>query len=87
MSDTEDLVNIGGTKESLATTTTYTSSVYDEIWYNTHEECDSQYNVTETMDNYQEWDNPPNILEDISPNYESASDHIKLDFYVDNRQP
>ena len=62
MSGTEDLVNINGTKESIATTTILTSSVYDEIWYNTHEECNLWYDVPETMNNYQEWDNPPNIL-------------------------
>ena len=61
---------------------TLTSSVYDKIWYNTHEECDSWYDVLETMENYQEWDNPSNILEDTSPNYEPASDHIKPDFYI-----
>ena len=37
MSGTEDLVNIDGTKESTVTTTTLMSSVYDKIWYNTHE--------------------------------------------------
>ena len=86
MSGIENLVNIDGTKESITTTTTLTSSVYDKIWYNTHEECDLQYNVPETMNNYQEWDDPLNILEDTSHNYEFASDHIKQDFYIDNRQ-
>ena len=86
MSGTEDLVNIDGTKESIATTTKLTSSVYDEIWYNTYAECDAWYNVPETMDNYQEWDNPPNVLENTSLNYESASDHLKPDFYINNRQ-
>ena len=52
MSGTEDLVNIDETKESTATTTTFTSSVYDEIWYDTHEECDLWYDVLKTMDNY-----------------------------------
>ena len=41
ISGTEDLVNIDGTKESITTTTTLTASVYDKIWYNTHEEYDS----------------------------------------------
>ena len=52
MSNTEDLVNIDRTKESIATTTTLTPSVYDEIWYNTHEECNLWYDVPETMDNH-----------------------------------
>ena len=54
ISGTEDLVNIDGTKESIATTTTLTSSVYDEIWYDTHEKCDLWYDVPEIMDGYQE---------------------------------
>ena len=40
MSGAEALANIEGTKESIASTTTLKSSVYDEIWYNTHEKCD-----------------------------------------------
>ena len=84
MSGIEDLVNIDGTTELIATTTTLTSCVYDKIWYSTHAECDSWYNVPETMYIYQEWDNPPNILEDTSPYYEPASDHIKPDFYIDD---
>ena len=86
MSGTEDLVNINGIKESISTTTTLTSNVYDKIWYNTHKECDLWYNVPETMDNYQEWDNLPNVLKDTSLNYESASDHIKSDFYISDHQ-
>ena len=86
MSGTEDLVNIDGTKESITTTTTLKSSVYDEIWYNAHEECGSWYDVPETMDGYQEWDNPSTILEDTSPNYKSASNHIKPEFYIGDRQ-
>merc|ERR1712238_195446 len=31
----------------------------DEIWYDTHAECDSWYDVLETMNGYQEWDDPP----------------------------
>ena len=61
-------------------------SVYDEIWYNTHEECDSWYNVPETMNGYQKWDDPPNILGNTSHNYESASGLIKPDFYVGNHK-
>merc|ERR1712238_523568 len=30
----------------------------DEIWYDTHEGCDSWYDVPETMNGYQEWDDP-----------------------------
>ena len=86
MSDTEDLTNIDRTKESIATTTTLTSSIYDEIWYNTHEICDLWYNIPETLNGYQEWDDPPNILEDTNPNYEFESGHIKPDFCINNCQ-
>ena len=86
MSGTEALANIDGTKESIPTTITLTSSVYDKIWYDIHEECNSWHNILETMKGYQEWDNPPKILEDTSPNYESASEHIKPDFYIDDCQ-
>ena len=87
MSGTETLANIVGTEESIATTTTLKASVYKEIWYDTNKECDLWHDVLETMNGYQEWDNPPNILEDTSPNYKFASEHIKPDFYIDNRQP
>ena len=82
MNGTEALANIDGTKESIATSTTLTSSVYDEIWYNTHEEYDSWHDILETINVYQEWDDPPNILEDTSPNYESASKHINQIFIL-----
>ena len=71
-------------KKKIATTTTLTPSVYDKILYNMHEECDSWYNVLETVNGYQKCDNPPNILEYTSPSYESASEHIKPDFYIDD---
>ena len=37
INSTEALANIHGTKESITTTTTLMSSVYNEIWYNTNE--------------------------------------------------
>ena len=52
MGGTEDLANIYVTKESIATTTTLMPSVYNQIWYNTHEEWDSWHNVLETMNGY-----------------------------------
>ena len=51
-----------------------------------HGECDSWHNVLETINSYQEWEDTPNIIEDTSPNYESASDHIKPDSYIGNCQ-
>ena len=86
MNGTESLTNIRETKESSATTTALMSSIYNEIWYNVHEECGLWYDVLETMNGYQEWDDPPKILEDTSPNYQSPSEHIKPDFYISDYQ-
>ena len=36
MNSTEDIINIDGTKELIATTTSLISSVYDKIWYYTN---------------------------------------------------
>ena len=58
----------------------------DETWYNANEEYDSWQEVPETMDNYQEWDDPPIILEDTSKNNESPKEHIEPDFYICERQ-
>ena len=83
---TEALANIDLTKESIATTTTPMSAIYNEIWYNAQEEWDSWHNILETMTGYQEWDDPPTILKDTSPNHESPKEHIGPDFYINNRQ-
>ena len=80
MNGTEALANIHGTKESIADITTLVSSVYNEIWYNVHEDCDLWHDVLETMNGYQEWDDSPIILEDTSPSYESLSEHIEPGF-------
>ena len=50
------------TKESVATTTTTMSTEDDEIWYNANKEYGSWHEVAKTMDNYQEWEDPPTIL-------------------------
>ena len=52
-------------KKSVATTTTPMSIKDNKIWNNNNEEYDAWYKVAETMDNYQEWDNPPIILEGL----------------------
>ena len=57
----------------------------DEIWYNAIEEYDSWYDIVETTDNYQEWDDPPIILKDTRKINESPKEHIKLDFYISKR--
>ena len=85
-SGTEDLADAEVTKESVPTTTTPMSAKDDEIWYNTIGEYDSWYKVAEIMDNYQERDNPPIILEDTSKTNESPKEHVEPDFYLGERQ-
>ena len=51
--------NSKATHDSVATTTAIMSEENNKTWYNAKEECDSWHNTTETMDNYQEWINPP----------------------------
>ena len=58
----------------------------DETWFDAYEEFDLWHNTPETMDNYKEWDKPPNILEDIGVINESMNEHIKPDFYISERQ-
>ena len=38
----------------------------DEIWYDTNEEYNLWHNGTETIDNYQEWIDPPTIVGDTN---------------------
>ena len=83
---TETLANTNVTKESITTTTTSMFTPYHEIWYNTHEECDSWHDVLETLDDYQEWNYPPTILEDTSHNNESPKEHIEPDFNIGDCQ-
>ena len=83
---TETAASIDFTKESIVTMTVFMSTEDDELWSNVHEESNLLYNVPETMDNYQEWDNSPNILQDTSIISQSPKEHIKLDFSIGKRQ-
>ena len=83
---TETAARIDFTKESIVTTTTSMSIKDDELWFNAHGESDSWCDVPETMDNYQEWDNTPNILGDTSIIDESPKEHIESDFYISECQ-
>ena len=47
---------------------------------------DLWYNTPETMDNYQERDNPPNIIGDRSNISGSLNKHIEQDFYISKCQ-
>ena len=59
---TETENNSNATQNSVATTITTISEGKDKIWYDTNEEYDSRHDATKTMDNYQEWINPPTVV-------------------------
>ena len=52
----------------------------DKTWYDANEEYDSWYRVAETMNNYQEWGDPPIVLKDTDKT-KPIDEHIKPDFY------
>ena len=56
----------------------------DKLWFDTQEEYDMWYNTPETTDNYQEWNDPPNIPEDMSSISESPNKHIEPDLILAN---
>jgi len=58
----------------------------DEPWFHAQEDFDLWYDTSETMDDYNEWDKPPNIHEDISISNESPNKHIEPDFYISECQ-
>ena len=82
----EIAASIKVTKESTTTTTIFMSIEDDEPWFDAHDQFYSWYNTPEIMDNYKEWDNPPNILGNTSITSESLNKHIKPDFYISKRQ-
>ena len=71
--------SIDVTKESTVTTTISMSINDDKPWFDAHEEFDLWYDTPETMDNYQEWDDPPIILKDTSKSNESPKEYIDPD--------
>ena len=84
--DTETAATIDFIQEPIITTTTSMSTKNDKPWFNAHKESDWWYNFPETMDSYQEWEDPLNILRDTSIISESPKGHIKPDFYIAKRQ-
>ena len=51
--------NSNMTQESIGSTAISMSEEDNKTWYNTNEEYDSWHDAIETMDNYQEWVDPP----------------------------
>ena len=50
------------TQDSVAITTTIMLEENDETRYNTNEEYSLWYDAAETLDNYQEWIDPPTVV-------------------------
>ena len=77
--------NSKATQDSIAITITIMSGENNKTRYNTNEEYDSWHNAPDTMDNYQEWINPPTvvgainmtdpIIEHIDPHIHQGDEH------------
>ena len=85
--DAEITTSIHVTKESTVTTTISMSNDDDKPWFDVHKEFDLWYNTPETMDNYKEWEELPNILKNTSIINESLNKHIVPDFILANVKP
>ena len=72
--------NIKVAQDSVTTTRTPMSTEDDETWYDNNEEYDSWHEVAETIDNYQEWVDPPTVFGDTDK-IEPINEHIKSDFH------
>ena len=55
--------NSNMTQESIGVTATSMSEEDNTTWYKTIEEIDSWHDAIKTMDNYQEWVDPPTTKE------------------------
>ena len=60
------------------------STKNNKIWYNANKEYDSWYKVVATMDNYQEWDDPPIILEETSKKMSFQKNILNPSFILTN---
>ena len=58
----------------------------DKPWFDAHKDFDSWHNTSETIDNYNKWNKPPNICDVIDMNNKSTNEHIEPDLYIGNRQ-
>ena len=63
--------------DSVTTTTTPMLIENDETWYDANKEYHLWYNTVETMDNYQEWVDPPTVLGDTDKT-KPINEHIEL---------
>ena len=67
-------------QDSVTTTTTSMSIKDDKTWYDASKEYDLWHEVTETMDNYQEWVDLPTVLRCMDKT-EPINEHIQPDFH------
>ena len=67
--------NIKVAQDSATTTTTLMSTKNDETWSDANEEYDLWHDAAETMENYQEWTDPPTVLKDVNK-IEPIIEHI-----------
>ena len=69
--------NINVVQDSAATTATLMSTENDNRWYDANAKYDLWHDAAETIDNYQEWTDPPTVLRDGNKN-KPIIKHIKL---------
>ena len=70
--------NSNATQDSFTTTITIILEENNKTWYNTNEEYDSWHDAIETMDNHQDWVNPPMtncIIDNIDPHIHQGDEH------------
>ena len=54
----------------------------DESWFDAHKDFDLWHNTSETIDNYDKLNEPPNTSSVVGTNNESSNKHIKPNFYI-----
>ena len=58
----------------------------DNSWFDAHGVFGLWHNTSETMDNYDKCNKPPNICNVVGINNESTNEHVEPDFYIGERQ-
>ena len=72
--------------QELLQVTVSMSHKADESWFDAQKDFDSWHDTLETMDNYDEWDEPPTTYGVVGINNEYTNEYIKSDFYIRERQ-
>ena len=58
----------------------------DKLWFDVYKDVDLWYDASETLDNYDKWNKPPNTDDVDGVNNEFTNKYIELDFYIGKRQ-